>query len=202
MKLLNHFAKLLATTATIGLLAAPIASADRGGRDGYNRGHNGHHARHNNRRGHNAHHNKRRGHHARRHNRHGHHYRGHRRAHRGYHRNHHYRGHHHRPRHYYRHARRHHHGYPHYGYGGSSVTFSYSTGPSYHRPHYSPRYHVGGHYAYHPRTTYVRDYGRYGLYDPPHGYHWVHDHDRGDAILASVATGAIIGLVVGAIAYD
>ena len=34
------------------------------------------------------------------------------------------------------------------------------------------------------------------------GYYWVHDYDRGDAILASVATGAIIGLVVGALAYD
>ncbi|HAE27496.1 MAG TPA: hypothetical protein DCG58_10075, partial [Hyphomonas adhaerens] len=53
-----------------------------------------------------------------------------------------------------------------------------------------------------PRTVYIRDYASYGLYAPPPGYYWVHDYDRGDAILASVATGAIIGLVVGALAYD
>ncbi len=47
----------------------------------------------------------------------------------------------------------------------------------------------------------IYDYHTYGLYDPPHGYHWVYDHDRQDAILASVATGAIIGLVIGALSY-
>ena len=48
----------------------------------------------------------------------------------------------------------------------------------------------------------VHDYRYYGLYDPPRGYHWVHDHGSGDAVLTSIATGAIIGLVVGAIIAD
>ncbi len=63
--------------------------------------------------------------------------------------------------------------------------------------HYTPRYHIGGHYGYHNNTIIISDYGYYGLYDPPYGHHWVRDHDTGDAILASVATGAIIGLVIG-----
>lgn len=68
---------------------------------------------------------------------------------------------------------------------------------------YRPRYDVGGYYGYSPRrTVYISDYDRYGLYAPPHGHHWVRDHDSGDAILASVATGAIIGLFVGALAAD
>ncbi len=67
---------------------------------------------------------------------------------------------------------------------------------------YRPRYSVGSSYRCHDRTVYITDYDRYGLYDPPRGYHWVRDNDNGDAVLASVATGAIIGLIVGAIAYD
>lgn len=67
---------------------------------------------------------------------------------------------------------------------------------------YRPRYSVGNSYRCHERTVYITDYDRYGLYDPPRGYHWVRDQDNGDAVLASVATGAIIGLIVGAIAYD
>ncbi len=68
---------------------------------------------------------------------------------------------------------------------------------------YRPRYDVGGYYGYAPRrTVYISDYDRYGLYAPPRGYHWVRDDDSGDAILASVATGAIIGLFVGALAAD
>jgi len=59
------------------------------------------------------------------------------------------------------------------------------------------RYRVGHYYRYHPRTIIITDYRRYGLYDPPYGYHWVRDSDSGDVILASVATGAIIGLAVG-----
>ncbi len=66
--------------------------------------------------------------------------------------------------------------------------------------HYTPRYRIGVNYSYYPQTILIADYGYYGLYDPPYGYHWVRDHDNGDAILASVATGAIIGLVVGALA--
>ena len=48
----------------------------------------------------------------------------------------------------------------------------------------------------------IHDYNRRGLRPPPRGYHWVRDRDRGDAILASIATGAIIGLVVGVIASE
>ncbi|MEO1405039.1 MAG: RcnB family protein [Pseudomonadota bacterium] len=66
--------------------------------------------------------------------------------------------------------------------------------------HYIPSYRIGGYYGYHTNTIIIGDYGYWGLYDPPHGYHWVHDYDSGDAILASIATGAIIGLVIGALA--
>lgn len=93
---------------------------------------------------------------------------------------------------------------PRYYYPRSSVTVTYghSYGP-YYASGYYPRYDVGHHYSYAPRrTVYINDYDHYGLYEPPHGYHWVRDNDRGDAILASVATGAIIGLVIGAIASD
>lgn len=82
-----------------------------------------------------------------------------------------------------------------------TATYGYSYGPHYHRG-YSPRYNVGSYYSYAPRTVYMNHYDHYGLYAPPSGYHWVRDHDSGDAILASVATGAIIGLVVGALAAD
>lgn len=77
-----------------------------------------------------------------------------------------------------------------------TVSYGYTYGPHYYRG-YTPRYTVGGHYGYAPRTVYISDYHRHGLYAPPSGYHWVRDNDRGDAILASVATGAIIGLAVG-----
>jgi Ni/Co efflux regulator RcnB len=89
-------------------------------------------------------------------------------------------------------------------YPRSSVTVTYgsSYGPYYYSG-YRPRYDVGHYYSYGPRrTVYINDYSHYGLYDPPSGYHWVRDNDRGDAILASVATGAILGLVIGAIAAD
>lgn len=82
-----------------------------------------------------------------------------------------------------------------------TVTYGYTYGPHYHRG-YAPRYNVGSYYSYAPRTVYISEYNRYGLYSPPSGYHWVRDNDRGDAILASVATGAIIGLVVGALASN
>lgn len=81
-----------------------------------------------------------------------------------------------------------------------TVTYGRSYGPYYTRG-YAPRYSVGHYYSYAPHTVYITDYHRHGLYAPPSGYHWVRDRDRGDAILASVATGAIIGLVVGALAY-
>lgn len=73
----------------------------------------------------------------------------------------------------------------------------------YHRPNYrySSRYHIGGFYGYHRDTVFIKDYWSYGLYDPPHGYHWVRDYNSGDVILASIATGAIIGLIIGALSY-
>lgn len=49
-------------------------------------------------------------------------------------------------------------------------------------------------------TIIINDFGGYGLYAPPAGYHWVCDKGSNDAILASVATGAIIGLAVGVLA--
>lgn len=91
---------------------------------------------------------------------------------------------------------------PYYPRSSVTVTYGHSYGPYYYSG-YRPRYDVGHYYSYGPRrTVYINDYHNYGLYEPPHGYHWVRDDDRGDAILASVATGAIIGLVVGAIASD
>jgi Ni/Co efflux regulator RcnB len=92
--------------------------------------------------------------------------------------------------------------YPYYPRSTVTVTYGYSYGPYYYSG-YTPRYSVGHYYSYAPRrTVYIHDYDRYGLYAPPSGYHWVRDNDRGDAILASVATGAIIGLVVGALISD
>ena len=65
-----------------------------------------------------------------------------------------------------------------------------------------PRYAIGGWYRPHQHTVYITNYHSYGLYPPPPGHYWVRDHHSGDAILTSVATGAIIGLVIGALAYD
>jgi Ni/Co efflux regulator RcnB len=92
--------------------------------------------------------------------------------------------------------------YDYYPRSSVTVTYGHSYGPYYYSG-YRPRYDVGHYYSYGPRrTVYINDYSHYGLYDPPRGYHWVRDNDRGDAILASVATGAILGLVIGAIATD
>ncbi len=92
--------------------------------------------------------------------------------------------------------------YEYYPRSSVTVTYGSSYGPYYYSG-YRPRYDVGHYYSYGPRrTVYITDYYNYGLYDPPRGYHWVRDHDSGDAILASVATGAILGLVIGAIAAD
>jgi len=73
------------------------------------------------------------------------------------------------------------------------------------------RYHIGSyyrphgyyHYAWHrgdrlPRAYYapryvVYDYGRYGLYRPPHGHHWV--RVDGDVVLAAIATGVVMQVV-------
>ena len=68
--------------------------------------------------------------------------------------------------------------------------------------HSGSRYHIGGYYNRGGTSVVISNYDRYGLHRPPRGHHWIRDHDRGDAILASIATGAIIGLVVGAIIAD
>lgn len=193
MKLMNTFGKAMAALAIAGLTIVPVASADpdrgrdrggwdRGDRD-HDRGRHGSGDRHDYRRG-------------------GHDYRGdYRRDHRRYdrHDRHDYRRDYRRPSYAYRYPPvRHYAPPPRYG---SYVTYGYRTGPYFRSGYISP-YRIGGYYRPHPRTVYIRDYSRYGLYAPPPGYYWVHDYDRGDAILASVATGAIIGLVVGALAYD
>ena len=88
--------------------------------------------------------------------------------------------------------------YPGYQYPAYRPAHYYS--PSYYRPvyrDYSPRWRVGSYYVYRPQTVVIYDYHNYGLYSPPAGYHWVHDHDSGDVILASIATGAIIALAIG-----
>jgi len=79
----------------------------------------------------------------------------------------------------------------------------------YYRSH--QRYHIGSyyrpagyyHYAWHrgdrlPRAYYapryvVYDYGRYGLYRPPYGHHWV--RVDGDVVLAAIATGVVMQVV-------
>lgn len=92
--------------------------------------------------------------------------------------------------------------YSYYPRSSVTVTYGSSYGPYYYSG-YRPRYDVGSYYSYGPRrTVYINDYYNYGLYEPPYGYSWVRDNDRGDAILASVATGAIIGLVIGALVSD
>jgi len=53
---------------------------------------------------------------------------------------------------------------------------------------------VGGFYGKHANTIFISDYASHGLYAPPRGYHWVCDKGSKDAILAAVATGAIIAV--------
>ena len=62
--------------------------------------------------------------------------------------------------------------------------------------HADPRWSRGvryDHRGYAP-TYVVRDYGDYGLYAPPRGYHWRRD-DRGDFILVAIATGLIASVI-------
>ncbi|MEM7661823.1 MAG: RcnB family protein [Pseudomonadota bacterium] len=76
-------------------------------------------------------------------------------------------------------------------------------GPRFRRSsgfNYVPAYSIGGFYSVGANTIIINDFGGYGLYAPPSGYHWVCDKGSNDAILASVATGAIIGLAVGVLA--
>lgn len=213
MNVFKTLTKTLAASAVLGLLVVASAFADR---DDHRRSE--HSQRSDHRRSYdNNHHTRRERHHRRdRYDRRDDHYRrGHyeRRRHSNYaYRNYGHNG--------YNYRRRH----SHYGYGRSgyytprnygSVSINIGNGRGYYRSNnyrpsygynsghrYAPRYHVGGYYNYHERTHYIRDYGRYGLYDPPQGYCWVNDDGQSDAILTSVATGAIIGLVVGVLAYD
>tara|TARA_R110000787_G_scaffold110809_9_gene219559 strand:+ start:8882 stop:9427 length:546 start_codon:yes stop_codon:yes gene_type:complete len=178
MKLFKNISRLVAATATVGLLMAPMASADQGRRGHDDRG--SHYSGKNDYRGHDRRDGRR----------------GDRRDDRRDHRR--------DDRRDYRHDNRgknynHHYSGPRY-YGRAPARVYYAP-PRYYAPppRYAPRYSVGGYYHPHPQTVYIRDYGRYGLYDPPRGYYWARDYDRGDAILASVATGAIIGLAIGVI---
>ena len=188
MTLFKTASRFIATLAAASLLIAPIAQADRdrGGRHGGDRG--GWERRGDDHRGH-------RGHDYRRDYRHDDRGRGY-----GYGKKHH--RHHDYHKRSYRPVVIHTPSYNYYPRSSVSVTYGYSYGPYYYSG-YSPRYSVGHYYTYAPRrTVYINNYDHYGLYAPPSGYHWVRDYDRGDAILASVATGAIIGLVVGALITD
>ncbi|MFT5776767.1 RcnB family protein [Hyphomonas sp.] len=177
MNLLKNLARLIAAAATVGLLAAPIASADQGRRGHDNRG--GDYSRGHDDRGSNRGHDRRDD------------YRGDRGRHDNY-----------------RDNNRRHDNYrrppPRY-HSRPPARAYYAPPPRYYAPpphYYAPRYSVGGYYQPHGQTVYIRDYNRYGLYAPPRGHYWARDYDRGDAILASLATGAIIGLVIGVIATD
>lgn len=188
------------------LLAAPIASAER---DRYRDHH--HYERHDGKHWRHYRHN--------RHDRHDRHYWrdrnwdqywGHRHRHEG----HRWRGHdrHWRERHYsdwrwrYHDRKRdwRHYGNRHYGYHGHDYRYrGYQRPPRiiYRHGRRTSHYVIGGFYRPHRGTVIIHDYRRYGLYPPPHGHHWVHDHGSGDAILRSAATGAIIGLVIGALSH-
>ncbi len=198
MRIMKSFTRFLAAATAASFLLAPAAMADRGRGGGYERhyGHDRHYDRgrsYERGRGYERHYG--RGHRSDRH------YERSSRSHYSSGRSHYsYK----RPHYSYK---RPHYSYsrPHYGYAPPRTTVTVSRGYTY-GPHYvrgyAPRYSVGHYYRPAPsRTVYISEYNRYGLYAPPSGYHWVRDRDRGDAILASVATGAIIGLVVGALAY-
>ncbi|MBI1400888.1 RcnB family protein [Hyphomonas sp.] len=178
MSLTKNFTRILAVATAASFILAPVAQADKGrgrGGDDHRGGYD--------RRGDDDY------------RRHGDHRRDDRHYDHRYDRRDYYRHDHHR-RDYYRPS------YSYYPRSSVTVTYGSSYGPYYYSG-YRPRYDVGAYYTYGPRrTVYITDYNNYGLYEPPYGYHWVRDNDRGDAILASVATGAIIGLVIGALAYD
>ena len=201
---MQTFSRMLAAAAIFGLAAAPVASADQ------DRRHQDRYDRQDRAR---DHYNDRR--HARREHRRRdrHHRRG--RSHyyddgyrlpprARYHRRYHHRYDHPRHARHYRHYPRYAH--RHRGWYAHGPRIRYVRKGYYHGPHYRrgyvPRYHIGARYVVHPHTVYITDYHGYGLYAPPPGHYWVRDHHSGDAILASVATGAIIGLVIGALAYD
>jgi Ni/Co efflux regulator RcnB len=68
-----------------------------------------------------------------------------------------------------------------------------------HRPDYRPAYKVwarGDRLGYYGNRYTVVDYRSHHLKAPPRGYHWVQD-DRGDFIMAAVATGLIASVILG-----
>lgn len=68
---------------------------------------------------------------------------------------------------------------------------------TYYRPtgYYYNAWHRGDRLprAYYAPRYVVYDYGRYGLYRPPYGYHWV--RVDGDVILAAITTGLVMQVV-------
>jgi Ni/Co efflux regulator RcnB len=67
------------------------------------------------------------------------------------------------------------------------------------RNDYRPAYKVwsrGDRLGYWGNRYVVVDYRQHHLKSPPRGYHWVQD-DRGDFILAAVATGLIASVILG-----
>lgn len=87
-----------------------------------------------------------------------------------------------------------------YHYGGR---WHYGPPPAHYYGHrdYRPGYAHWrrGHHLppyYRERYVVVNQYRPYGLYAPPRGYHWVQD-DRGDYLLVGIATGLILGVVLG-----
>lgn len=67
----------------------------------------------------------------------------------------------------------------------------------YSRPDYRPAYRAWQRGAYLPRSywNYGVDYRRYGLRQPPRGYHWVRVNN--DYVLAAIATGLIYDVITG-----
>ena len=65
---------------------------------------------------------------------------------------------------------------------------------------FADRYTVGGYYGFGANSIFLSNFGSLGLYAPPVGYRWVCDKGSNDAVLAAIATGAIIAVVSNAIA--
>ncbi len=67
--------------------------------------------------------------------------------------------------------------------------------------YYAPRGYQTRAWAYGQRMPYqyrtnqyvIRDYGRYGLYAPPHGYEYVRSGN--DVVLAAVTTGLVVAVI-------
>ncbi len=91
--------------------------------------------------------------------------------------------------------RRQHNGY----YLGSRWYYGPPPSAYYNRSDFRPDYRNwrrGDRLPAYYRSNYVvvNDYGRYRLRAPPRGYHYVRD-DRGDILLAAIATGIILSVI-------